>query len=52
MKTMNDIENKLLELWYMLQTIPSDCKGEGRARENMNRWLDIRTAIHELIEEQ
>lgn len=53
MKTMNDIENKLIELWEMLHTIPNECKGtEKRARENMARWTEIRDAIKELIEKR
>lgn len=50
---MNEIENKLIELWDMMHTIPAECRGTDKiARENMARWTEIRDAIKELIEER
>lgn len=50
---MKEIENKLLELWELLGTIPEECKGpEKIASENRRRWMDIRLAIHGLIKDK
>lgn len=45
---MNEIENKLLELYNMLTPIPQECKGEGNT-ENRKRYMEIRYAISKLI---
>ena len=49
---MNEIENKLQELWEIIQItgIPEECKGQTReASENRRRWLKIRSNVCELI---
>ena len=51
MKELKQIENKLLELWDLLQTIPEDCKGAENSA-NRHRFLKIRKSIHILIEEE
>lgn len=45
---MEEIEEKLMELWDLLQTIPEDCKGEGNS-VNRYRYLKIKRAITDLI---
>ena len=48
---MDVIEQKLEELWKLLQTIPEDCKGEGEQNsKNRYRFLKIRIAIHGLMD--
>ena len=47
---LEQIENKLLELWDLLQTVPEDCKG-AENNANRHRFLKIRKSIRILIEE-
>lgn len=50
---MNEIENKLLELWELLKKIPNECKGENLdAHNNRVRFLHIRSTIHLLINDE
>lgn len=49
---MNEIENKLNELWETIQNvgIPDECKGETKeASKNRWRYLKIRGNVAELI---
>lgn len=50
-KKLEQIENKLLELWDFLQTVPEDCKG-AENNANRHRFLKIRKSIRTLIEEE
>lgn len=45
---MAEIEEKLKELWTLLQNIPNDCKGAHQS-QNRYRYMKIRMAIHTLI---
>ena len=47
---MNEIENKLLELYNLLTPIPAECKGEENSK-NRYRYMKIRSAISKLINE-
>ena len=47
---MKEIEDKLIELFNLLTTIPDECKGEDGA-EARRRYLKVKRAIHDLIEE-
>ena len=47
---MEEIEQKLRELWEMLQTIPTECKGADNLK-NRHKYLKIRSAIYGIISE-
>lgn len=50
---MNEIYNKILELWNMLKEVPEECKGNSEEAYKYRRaWMHVRSTIHQLIREE
>lgn len=50
---MNELYNKILELWNIVKEIPEECKGDSEeARKNRSAYMHIRTTIHQLIRKE
>lgn len=50
---MNEIYNKILELWDTVKEIPEECKGNSEeARKNRSAYMYIRSTIHQLIRKE
>lgn len=50
---MNEIYNKILELWNMIKEIPEECKGNSEeAHKNRSAWMHVRSIIHQLIKKE
>ena len=48
---MNEIYDKLFELWELLKDVPQECKGDSpETSKNRREWLHIRSTVHQLIE--
>lgn len=46
---MDKIEEKLIELYGLLQVIPNECRGENNAA-NRHRYMKIKRTISDLVE--
>lgn len=50
---MNEMYNKILELWNMLKEVPEECKGNSEeASKNRRAWMHVRSTIHQLIKKE
>lgn len=47
---MEEIHEKILELWNLLQNIPPECKGDSiEATKNRRAYMHVRYVIHQLV---
>ena len=50
---MNEIYNKILELWNIVKEVPEEYKGNSEeACRNRRAWMHVRSTIYQLIRKE